>query len=96
MEIALSSHVEDFVLHFSILLVVLGAVGFLLARKWPRTRWASVPVIIGILAFQARHFIPRPEWAAESRAFVWQMLALLVGAGAAALCLIFLGARGRT
>ena len=93
MEIALTSHVEQFILRLSALLVLLGGVGFLMARKWPRTRWLSAVALAGLVTLQARHFVPRPEWAAESRVAVWQMFATLLGAGVAALCLVFLGAR---
>ena len=96
MVIALSSHVEQFILHFSLLLLLLGSIGFLVAKKWPRTGWLSALAIVGLLALKGRHFIPRSDWPAESRTAVWQMFATLVGAGAVALCLIFLDARRRS
>ena len=95
MEIALTSHVEQFILRLSPLLVLVGGVGFLVARRWPRSRWLSAVALAGLVTLQARHFVPPSEWAEESRTAVWHMLAILLGAGVAGLCLVFLGARRR-
>jgi hypothetical protein len=92
-DLALSSHASEIVVRHCIGALLLGTVGALLAARWPRTRWASVAIVLLWFAPTAWHFLPSATRTSQQNLVIFGELAAMILTGAVASALPFLISR---